>query len=52
MILIVRIKSFIRRIKKKEFGIIIQDGGTSYIKIKYCPFCGKKLKKKTSNEEE
>ena len=38
--------------KKKEFGIIIHDGGTSYIKIKYCPFCEKKLKKKTSNEEE
>ncbi len=26
-----------------EFGIIIHDGGTSYIRILFCPFCGKKL---------
>lgn len=26
-----------------EYGIIIHDGGTSYIPIKYCPWCGKKL---------
>ncbi len=26
-----------------EFGIIIQDGGTSSIRINYCPWCGKKL---------
>ena len=31
--------------KNKEFGIIIHDGGSSYIKIKYCPWCGSKLKK-------
>jgi len=29
--------------KKHEFGIIIHDGGTSYIKIDYCPWCGTKL---------
>jgi len=23
-----------------EFGIIVHDGGPSYIKINYCPFCG------------
>lgn len=26
-----------------EYGIIIHDGGSSYIEIKYCPFCGKFL---------
>lgn len=26
-----------------EFGIIIHDGGQSYIRINYCPWCGRKL---------
>ena len=34
---------------KKPKGIIIHDGGTSYYKIKFCPFCGKKINSK-SNE--
>jgi hypothetical protein len=25
------------------YGIIIHDGGTSYIEITYCPWCGIKL---------
>ena len=29
--------------KYRQFGIEVMDGGTSYILIKYCPFCGKKL---------
>ena len=29
--------------KRKEFGIPIHDGGSSYIQIAYCPWCGKKL---------
>ena len=29
--------------KKRSFGIPIQDGGDSYIKIYYCPWCGKKF---------
>ena len=29
--------------KFDEYGIIIHDGGSSYILINYCPFCGKKL---------
>lgn len=32
------------RAKQKGFGIPIHDGGTSYIKINYCPWCSKKLK--------
>lgn len=27
----------------KSFGIPIHDGGASYIRIKYCPWCGEKL---------
>ncbi|MCC8027697.1 MAG: hypothetical protein LIP16_20625 [Clostridium sp.] len=26
-----------------EYGIVIHDLGKSYIKIEYCPWCGKKL---------
>jgi hypothetical protein len=26
-----------------EYGIIIHDGGTSYVTIAFCPFCGTKL---------
>ena len=27
-----------------EYGMIIHDGGTSYILIHYCPWCGKKFR--------
>ena len=26
-----------------EYGLIIHDGGTSYITINFCPWCGEKL---------
>ncbi|MEW6734615.1 MAG: hypothetical protein AB1489_25040 [Acidobacteriota bacterium] len=26
-----------------EYGIIIHDGGSSYVGIEYCPWCGVKL---------
>jgi hypothetical protein len=26
-----------------EYGLIVHDGGSSYISINYCPWCGKKL---------
>lgn len=29
--------------KFDEYGLIIHDGGRSYIVISYCPFCGKRL---------
>lgn len=29
--------------KFNEYGILIQDGGTSFQEIYYCPWCGKKL---------
>lgn len=28
-----------------KFGMIIHDGGHSFIKVKYCPWCGQRLKK-------
>jgi hypothetical protein len=36
-----RIITYIK--SQKEFGIPIHDGGASYIKIEYCPWCGKYL---------
>ena len=29
--------------KFDEYGIIVHDFGKSYIRIKYCPWCGKRL---------
>lgn len=29
----------------KEFGMPIRDGGSSFYKISFCPFCGSNLKK-------
>lgn len=28
----------------KDYGIPIRDGGSSYSKINYCPYCGTSLK--------
>ena len=28
-----------------EYGIIIHDGGSSYITVKFCPWCGARLPK-------
>ncbi|MBF0442396.1 MAG: hypothetical protein HQK54_10870 [Oligoflexales bacterium] len=30
------------------YGIIVHDGGSSHIRISYCPWCGIKLNSKTS----
>jgi uncharacterized C2H2 Zn-finger protein len=29
--------------QKRTYGIIIHDGGESFIKINYCPWCGATL---------
>ncbi len=29
--------------KFDEYGIIVHDGGSSFISIEFCPWCGKKL---------
>lgn len=31
--------------KFREFGILVLDGGSSYIRIEYCPWCRAKLPK-------
>ena len=37
--------------KRNHFGIIIHDGGGSFVKIRYCPWCGKALSVKPEDEE-
>jgi len=32
--------------KTREYGIIIHDGGASFLTIQFCPWCGQKLKKR------
>jgi hypothetical protein len=32
------------------FGIIIHDGGSSFIAIEYCPWCGQKLSDTPKND--
>lgn len=29
--------------KSNEYGLIVHDGGSSFVHIKYCPFCGTEL---------
>jgi hypothetical protein len=31
--------------KTKDYGIPIHDGGSSFIEIEFCPWCGTKLTK-------
>jgi hypothetical protein len=31
--------------QRKEYGILIHDGGSSRMDIDFCPFCGKRLSK-------
>ncbi len=38
--------------KLDEYGIIIHDGGASYILINYCPWCGTKLPDSEREESE
>lgn len=32
--------------KRAEYGLIIHDGGSSFKKISFCPWCGKELAKR------
>ena len=34
----------------REYGIPVLDGGTSYIRIEYCPWCGKELPSSMSDK--
>jgi hypothetical protein len=31
-----------------EYGLIVHDGGSSYVVIEYCPWCGAKISPKAS----
>jgi uncharacterized protein DUF6980 len=33
--------------KAEEYGIIVHDGGTGYVVIRHCPWCGSKLTRRT-----
>lgn len=37
--------AIMHRSQDGDYGIIVHDGGTSYIKISYCPWCGTKFPK-------
>lgn len=34
----------------REYGLPIYDGGSSYLLIKYCPWCGTRLPVSTADE--
>lgn len=36
--------------KSESFAIIIHDGGTSGIEIKFCPWCGTELKSQNASQ--
>lgn len=36
--------------KFREYGISILDGGSSRLRIRYCPWCGKKLPESLRNQ--
>jgi hypothetical protein len=36
--------------KFREYGILVLDGGSSFIHISYCPWCGKLVPKSLRNE--
>jgi hypothetical protein len=36
--------------RSNEYGLIVHDGGTSYVVIEYCPWCGAKLPESKRSE--
>jgi hypothetical protein len=40
--------TLILELKDGTYGLSIKDGGSSFVSIKWCPFCGQKLKDKNS----
>ncbi|MEV0811342.1 hypothetical protein [Micromonospora sp. NPDC050200] len=36
----------------ERYGLIIHDGGSSYIAIRYCPWCGASLPGGTDDDDE
>ena len=37
--------------KKGAYGLVVHDGGSSYIAIQFCPWCGAALQSKASAHE-
>lgn len=37
--------------RKGEYGIRILDGGSSYLVISYCPWCGKNISRKAGKRK-
>ena len=35
---------------EKDYGIIVHDGGGSYVRIEYCPWCGTKFGDKVNDD--
>jgi len=33
----------VHKAKFREFGLVVRDGGSSYVTIQYCPWCGHAL---------
>lgn len=31
--------------QSQQYGIMVHDGGSSYVEIKFCPWCGTRLPK-------
>ncbi|HSQ57832.1 MAG TPA: hypothetical protein VLM40_19065 [Gemmata sp.] len=38
--------------RSKQYGLMIHDGGTSSIRIYFCPWCGAKLAESDRSERE
>ena len=36
--------------KKGDYGLFIHDGGSSYVEIAYCPWCGTRLREEKGAE--
>ena len=36
--------------KTNKYGLIIHDGGSSFIAIKYCPWCGNQIDFENEND--
>ncbi len=42
--------SILHYTETRAYGLIVHDGGRSFLAIKHCPWCGKKLKKNKTRE--
>ena len=38
--------------RSQEFGLIIHDGGGSFVRIRFCPWCGKELPQRPESRQD